>query len=100
MDFRVAVSNVDASPSLIPVKKYCDITGLEVWLSPFHSLGTSDKVVTDGLSFFSFLVQASYTEPKSGLRYHSPEIYRQINVMPPHVVQEYLALRGAQVVLK
>lgn len=40
-------------PSLLPPKKYCDITGLE----------------------------APYTDPKTTLRYHSKEIYGIINTL-------------------
>ncbi|KAI9136917.1 YL1 nuclear protein C-terminal domain-containing protein, partial [Paraphysoderma sedebokerense] len=59
-------------PSLIPPKKYCDITGLE----------------------------APYTDPKTGLRYHNAEVYKFIKTLSTHTVQEYLGLRGAAVVLK
>lgn len=42
--------SVEAPPSLLPAKKYCDITGLA----------------------------APYTDPKSRLRYHSAEIYELV----------------------
>ena len=42
--------SVEAPPSLLPAKKYCDVTGLP----------------------------ALYTDPKSKLRYHSTEIYELI----------------------
>ena len=42
--------SVEAPPSILPAKKYCDVTGLE----------------------------APYTDPKSMLRYHNAEIYELI----------------------
>ncbi|RKP22423.1 hypothetical protein SYNPS1DRAFT_20087, partial [Syncephalis pseudoplumigaleata] len=63
---------IAAPPSIMPRKKYCDITGLE----------------------------AKYTEPKTNLRYHSAQIYELIQELPPHRVQELLALRKAHIVLK
>ncbi|CAO1627680.1 unnamed protein product [Sympodiomycopsis kandeliae] len=58
--------SVEAPPSLRPAKKYCDVTGLI----------------------------APYTDPKTGLRYHSAEIYEIIKEFPPGVDTAYLALRG------
>ncbi|KAI8057945.1 hypothetical protein BDF22DRAFT_14829 [Syncephalis plumigaleata] len=63
---------IAAPPSIKPRKKYCDITGLE----------------------------AKYTEPKTNLRYHSAQVYELIQELPPHRVQELLALRKANIVLK
>ncbi|CAG8479743.1 10641_t:CDS:2 [Ambispora leptoticha] len=65
-------SNIEAPPSLHPQKKYCDITGLE----------------------------AKYTDPKTRLRYHSSEVYKEIKQMSPGVVQDYLGVRNAAVVLR
>ncbi|PWN33687.1 uncharacterized protein FA14DRAFT_173456 [Meira miltonrushii] len=59
-------SSIEAPPSLRPRKKFCDITGLI----------------------------APYTDPKSGLRYHSVEIYEIIKTFGPGVDQSYLSLRG------
>ncbi|KAF9122515.1 chromatin-remodeling complex subunit ies6 [Mortierella sp. 14UC] len=64
--------NIEALPSMTPQKKYCDITGLE----------------------------ARYTDPKTRLRYHSTEVYQLIKNQPIGVVQQYLGLRNAAVVLK
>ncbi|KAK3804608.1 MAG: YL1 nuclear protein C-terminal domain-containing protein [Benniella sp.] len=64
--------NIEALPSMTPQKKYCDITGLE----------------------------AKYTDPKTRLRYHSTEVYQLIKNQPIGVVQRYLGLRNAAVVLK
>ncbi|KAJ1733519.1 Co-chaperone [Coemansia biformis] len=62
----------DAPPSLVPQKKYCDITGLP----------------------------APYTDPKTSVRYHSAEVYRILRLLPPGSEQQYLALRNASVALK
>ena len=59
-------STVEAPPSLRPAKKYCDVTGLI----------------------------APYTDPKSGLRYHSVEVYEIIKQFGPGVDNAYLSLRG------
>ncbi|KAJ9093031.1 hypothetical protein QFC19_008526 [Naganishia cerealis] len=65
--------SVAAPPSLKPAKHYCDITGLP----------------------------ARYKNPSNGLRFYNVEIYQEvIKHMPPGVDQEYLSLRGANVVLK
>ncbi|CAG8541470.1 3137_t:CDS:2 [Funneliformis mosseae] len=65
-------SNIEAPPSIKPQKKYCDITGLE----------------------------AKYTDPKTRLRYHSAEVYKEIKQLAPGVIQDYLGLRHAAVVLR
>ncbi|SPO31133.1 uncharacterized protein UTRI_05222_B [Ustilago trichophora] len=59
-------ASVEAPPSLRPAKKYCDVTGLI----------------------------APYTDPKSGLRYHSVEVYEIIKQFGPGVDNAYLSLRG------
>ncbi|KAH8928123.1 hypothetical protein BT69DRAFT_1277323 [Atractiella rhizophila] len=64
--------NYQAPPSLLPPKKYCDVTGLE----------------------------AKYVDPKTQLRYHSVEIYEVIKGFHPHTIQSYLELRGRGVVLR
>ncbi|KAJ3048624.1 chromatin-remodeling complex subunit ies6 [Rhizophlyctis rosea] len=66
------VWNIEAPPSVTPQKKYCDITGLE----------------------------APYTDPKTGLRYHNADIYQFIKTLNQSAVQQYLALRNANVILK
>ncbi|KAG8897098.1 chromatin-remodeling complex subunit ies6 [Tulasnella sp. 403] len=62
----ICYSSIEAPPSLIPPKRYCDITGLE----------------------------ASYTDPQTGLRYHDRNIFAHIRTLKPAAVQSYLALRG------
>ncbi|OAD67183.1 hypothetical protein PHYBLDRAFT_128309, partial [Phycomyces blakesleeanus NRRL 1555(-)] len=64
--------NIECPPSVLPQKKYCDITGLD----------------------------AKYTDPKTSLRYHNAEIYQFIRTLGVPNVQTYLASRNAAVVLK
>ncbi|KAL7751505.1 Co-chaperone [Sorochytrium milnesiophthora] len=63
--------NISAPPSLLPAKKYCDITGLE----------------------------GKYTDPQSGLRYHNVDVYKHIQTLSSTVVQQYLALKNKTVVV-
>lgn len=65
-------TSIAAAPSFKPKQKYCDITGLP----------------------------ASYQDPKSGLRYHNKEIYGVVKTLSTGQIQEYLAARGANTVLK
>jgi INO80 complex subunit C len=53
-------SDIDAPPSLLPQKKFCDITGLE----------------------------GRYTDPKSKLRFYNSEVYAVIQTLPPSIDQE------------
>src|SRR5579862_1033219 len=53
-------SDIDAPPSLLPQKKYCDITGLE----------------------------GKYTDPKTKLRFHNTEVYAVIQTLPASIDQE------------
>ncbi|KAI9639486.1 uncharacterized protein MKK02DRAFT_39786 [Dioszegia hungarica] len=61
-----------APPSLLPAKKYCDITGLA----------------------------AAYTDPRTKLRYKGLELWHVVRNLGPGADQAYLALRGAQTSLK
>lgn len=66
-------TSILAPPSLRPQKHYCDITGLE----------------------------GRYKSPSNALRFHNVEIYQEvIRHLAPGSDQEYLSLRGANVVLK
>ncbi|MCP8715949.1 MAG: hypothetical protein M5E90_00860 [Asgard group archaeon] len=66
-------TSVTAPPSLLPRKNYCDITGLP----------------------------SNYKSPSNQLRFYNSEIYQEVvKNLPPGVDQEYLQLRGANVVLK
>ena len=64
--------NIDAAPSTYPPKRYCDLSGMP----------------------------APYTDPKTNLRYASADLYPIIQSLTPDAVQQYLAVRNAQVVLK
>ncbi|KAK5169602.1 chromatin-remodeling complex subunit ies6 [Saxophila tyrrhenica] len=68
----VTYTSIAAAPSLKPKKKYCDITGLP----------------------------AKYRDPKTGLNYVNAEVYTVIKGLTTGQVQEYLAARGANTVLK
>ncbi|KXS98460.1 hypothetical protein AC578_8061 [Pseudocercospora eumusae] len=68
----ITYTSIAAAPSLKPKKKYCDITGLP----------------------------AKYKDPKSGLYYYNAEIYAVVKSLNTTQVQEYLAARGANTVLK
>lgn len=65
-------TSIAAAPSFKPKLKYCDLTGLP----------------------------APYQDPKTGLRYHNREIYAVLKTLGTGQVQEYLAARGANTVLK
>mmetsp|Transcript_5207 Transcript_5207/g.7824 ORF Transcript_5207/g.7824 Transcript_5207/m.7824 type:complete len:135 (-) Transcript_5207:111-515(-) len=64
--------SIQATPSLLPKKKYCDITGM----------------------------QANYTDPRTGLRYSCVDVYHVISDMPSENVQRVLALRNANVSIR
>lgn len=69
----VTYTNIESAPSFHAAKKhYCDITGLP----------------------------ARYTDPKTKLRYHNQEIFGVVRTLPPGGPDQYLAARGANVVLK
>ncbi|WVQ72438.1 hypothetical protein IAR50_001990 [Cryptococcus sp. DSM 104548] len=61
-----------APPSLLPAKKYCDITGLH----------------------------ANYTDPRTKLRYKGLDVWHAVRGLGPGGDQAYLSLRGAQTSLK
>jgi len=67
-----AGGNIEVGPSIAPKKKYSDISGLE----------------------------ATYTDPKTKLRYATVEEYKQLKNMSHEVVQATLSLRGANVVIR
>ena len=64
-------SNIEGPPSLKPVKRYCDVTGLE----------------------------GKYVDPKSKLYYHSPEVFAFIRQQNNAIIQGYLGLRQASTML-
>jgi INO80 complex subunit C len=70
----VTYTNIEGAPSLHPAhsKHYCDITGLP----------------------------SRYTDPKTRLRYHDKEVFAVVRTLPQGVAENYLAVRGAHVILK
>ena len=70
----ITYTNIESAPSLHPSsqRRYCDITGLP----------------------------ASYTDPKSKLRYCNGEIFNVVRTLGQHPTEAYLAARGAHTVLK
>ncbi|KAF5391129.1 hypothetical protein D9757_003020 [Collybiopsis confluens] len=69
--------SIEAPPSVLPQKHYCDITGLE----------------------------APYTDPITGLRYHDKDAYAIIKAMASGLpsasaAKEYLSARGVNSIVK
>lgn len=64
--------NIDAPPSMLPSKKYCDVTGLP----------------------------CKYTDPVTKMRFVSKDAFRMIRKLQDHKVEEFLSLRHAQTRLK
>ncbi|KAG9244274.1 YL1 nuclear protein C-terminal domain-containing protein [Calycina marina] len=64
--------NIESAPSLAHGRHYCDITGLP----------------------------ASYTDPKTRLRYHDKEVFGVVRTLGQSVAEQYLEARGAHTVLK
>ncbi|KAF6752056.1 hypothetical protein DFP72DRAFT_905977 [Ephemerocybe angulata] len=65
-------SSIEAPPSVLPQRHYCDITGLE----------------------------APYTDPATGLRYHDKSVYALIQSLSPGIVKDYLSARGVNSIVK
>ncbi|KAN0082924.1 hypothetical protein V8E55_008719 [Tylopilus felleus] len=65
-------TSIEAPPSLLPPRHYCDITGLE----------------------------APYTDPRTGLRYHDKSVYDLIKNLSPSVAKDYLSARGVNPIVK
>lgn len=70
----VTYTNIESAPSLHPAnhRHYCDVTGLP----------------------------SKYTDPKTKLRYYDGEIFAVVRSLPQGAPDQYLAARGANVVLK
>ncbi|KAI0068516.1 hypothetical protein BV25DRAFT_1817359 [Artomyces pyxidatus] len=64
--------SIEAPPSVLPQKHYCDITGLE----------------------------APYTDPVTGLRYHDKSIYELIKGLTTSAAKDYLSARGVNPIVK
>lgn len=69
---RITYFSVNAPPSLKPIRTYCDITGLPT----------------------------NYKSPHNQIRFYDKETYEIVKAMPAGVDQQYLSLRGANVILK
>ncbi|XP_039146108.1 chromatin-remodeling complex subunit ies6 [Dioscorea cayenensis subsp. rotundata] len=64
--------SIESPPSMYPPKKFCDVTGFK----------------------------APYVDPRTSLRYASPDVLKCIRYLPNEYVQRYLSLRNAAIVLK
>jgi INO80 complex subunit C len=64
--------SIEAGPSLLPKRKYCDITGFE----------------------------SNYKDPSTGLRYYNSEIYKIVGTLTEPIKNQYLALRKALFIIK
>ena len=111
-------SSIDAPPSMLPSKKYCDITGFPVCLQPslYYSLRTllcniyilpcciyTSFTLTNSQHYLNLQLspfQAKYTDPKTKLRFCTPEAFRFARSIPEHRVEELLSLRQAGVRIK
>lgn len=69
---RTTYFSIAAPPSLKPIRTYCDLTGLPT----------------------------NYKSPHNQIRYYDKECYEIVRSMPAGVDQQYLSLRGANVILK
>ncbi|KAF8557224.1 hypothetical protein OG21DRAFT_1596059 [Imleria badia] len=65
-------TSLEAPPSLLPPRHYCDITGLD----------------------------APYRDPRTGLRYHDKSVYDLIKNLTPGVAKDYLSARGVVPIVK
>ena len=64
--------SIEAGPSHLPKKKYCDLTGFE----------------------------GKYQDPFSGLRYYNAEIYKIIQNLSDPIKNQYLSIRKALFIIK
>ncbi|KAJ8502883.1 hypothetical protein ONZ45_g11351 [Pleurotus djamor] len=65
-------ASIEAPPSFLPQRRYCDITGLE----------------------------APYTDPATGLRYHDKSVYELIKGLSASSAKDYLSARGVNSIVK
>ncbi|KAF9527233.1 hypothetical protein CPB83DRAFT_815956 [Crepidotus variabilis] len=65
-------TTVEAPPSVLPHRHLCDITGLE----------------------------APYTDPATGLRYHDKSVYEIVKGLSAGIAKDYLSARGVNSVVK
>ncbi|KZP11665.1 hypothetical protein FIBSPDRAFT_799995 [Athelia psychrophila] len=71
-DALTSYAAIEAPPSFMPQRHYCDITGLE----------------------------APYTDPATGLRYHDKSVYELIKGLSIGASKDYLAARGVNPIVK
>ncbi|KZT34904.1 hypothetical protein SISSUDRAFT_991166, partial [Sistotremastrum suecicum HHB10207 ss-3] len=64
--------SIEAPPSIMPQRHYCDITGLE----------------------------APYTDPVTQLRYHDKSVYELIKGLNASAARDYLSARGVNPIVK
>jgi INO80 complex subunit C len=65
-------NSLEAGPSVLPKKKYCDVTGLE----------------------------SKYVDPRSGLRYYNSDIFKLVQNFTEPLKNQYLSLRKALFIIK
>ncbi|KAF8154855.1 hypothetical protein B0H34DRAFT_718256 [Crassisporium funariophilum] len=65
-------TTVEAPPSVLPHLHLCDITGLE----------------------------APYTDPATGLRYHDKSVYEIVKALNVGMAKDYLSARGVNSIVK
>ncbi|KAH9914174.1 uncharacterized protein BXZ73DRAFT_106669 [Epithele typhae] len=65
-------ASIEAPPSVLPQRRFCDITGLE----------------------------GPYTDPATGLRYHDKNIYELVKGLSAPAAKEYLSARGVNPIVK
>jgi len=65
-------ASIEAPPSVLPQRRYCDITGLE----------------------------GPYTDPATGLRYHDKSVYDLIKGLSATAAKDYLAARGVNPIVR
>jgi len=70
--FKFIDESLEVGPSVIPSKKYCDITGLE----------------------------SKYTDPISKLRFYSSDMYKLSKTLNESIKNQYLSLRNALFIIK
>jgi len=64
--------SIEAPPSVLPQRRCCDITGLE----------------------------APYTDPITGLRFHDKSIYELVKSLSSSAAKDYLSARGVNPIVK
>lgn len=71
-NYLISDQSLEAGPSILPKRKYCDITGFE----------------------------SRYIDPISGLRYYNSDIYKILQRLSEPIKNQYLAMRKALFIIK